>query len=54
LKDTSGANFLELLTLMFIYLKLTSVISWSWWVVLSPLIAVFIFTFFSVLADEND
>ena len=32
-----GASFSELLTLVFIVLKLTGVISWSWWWVLSPL-----------------
>ena len=29
-------NFGSLLALMFIYLKLTGVIVWSWWWVLSP------------------
>jgi hypothetical protein len=29
--------FLPLLTLMFIYLKLTGVIAWSWWWVLAPI-----------------
>jgi hypothetical protein len=29
--------FLPLLTLMFIYLKLTGVIAWSWWWVLAPM-----------------
>jgi len=29
--------FLPLLTLMFIYLKLTGVILWSWWWVLAPI-----------------
>lgn len=37
-----GANyvslgFLDVLTLIFITLKLTDVINWSWWVVLSPI-----------------
>lgn len=32
-----GASFTELLTLVFIVLKLTGVISWSWWWVLSPI-----------------
>lgn len=31
-------GFLELLTLIFIVLKLTGVIAWSWWLVLTPLI----------------
>ena len=29
-------NFLSLLTLLFIALKLGNVISWSWWLVLMP------------------
>lgn len=29
-------NFLSLLTLIFIVLKLVEVISWSWWLVLAP------------------
>jgi hypothetical protein len=28
--------FSEMLTLMFIFLKLTAVINWSWWLVLAP------------------
>lgn len=32
-----GLSFTQLLTLVFIVLKLTKVISWSWWWVLSPL-----------------
>lgn len=32
-----GINFAELLLIVFIVLKLTNVISWSWWWVLSPL-----------------
>lgn len=32
-----GLSFLGLLTLMFVYLKLTSVITWSWVWILSPL-----------------
>ena len=30
-------KFLELLTILFIYLKLTGQITWSWWWVLSPI-----------------
>lgn len=33
----SGIGFTGLLTILFIGLKLTGVISWSWWWVLSPL-----------------
>lgn len=32
-----GIGFCGLLTIVFITLKLTSVIDWSWWWVLSPL-----------------
>ena len=32
-----GINFSELLLIVFIVLKLTGVINWSWWWVLSPL-----------------
>ena len=33
----SGPGFLSLLTILFIGLKLTGYISWSWWWVLSPI-----------------
>jgi hypothetical protein len=33
----SGIGFVGLLTIVFIVLKLTEVIAWSWWWVLSPL-----------------
>lgn len=32
-----GAGFLQLLALVFIVLKLTKVINWSWWLVTAPL-----------------
>ena len=32
-----GIGFVGLLTIVFITLKLTHVIAWSWWWVLSPL-----------------
>jgi len=32
-----GPNFLGLLTIVFITLKLTGYIAWSWWWVLAPL-----------------
>jgi len=35
-KRTSGIGFTGLLTLLFIALKLTHVIDWSWWWVLAP------------------
>lgn len=37
-KDTSGGSwFLSALILLFIALKLTGYIAWSWWWVLSPM-----------------
>ena len=35
--SSGGIGFTGLLTILFIALKLTNVISWSWWWVLSPL-----------------
>lgn len=35
--SSSGIGFTGLLTVLFIGLKLTGYISWSWWWVLSPL-----------------
>ena len=32
-----GTSFVGLLTIIFIVLKLTKVITWSWWWVLSPI-----------------
>lgn len=34
---SGGISFLGLLTIVFITLKLTNYITWSWWWVLSPL-----------------
>ena len=34
---SGGIGFAGLLTVLFVALKLTGVISWSWWWVLSPL-----------------
>lgn len=42
-------GFFGLLTIIFITLKLCGVISWSWWLVLSPLIAGIIFTLILVI-----
>lgn len=43
-KQTSGGiGFTGLLTIVFIVLKLTHVIAWSWWWVLSPIWISFIF-----------
>lgn len=35
--QSGGIGFFGLLTIVFIVLKLTKIISWSWWLVLSPL-----------------
>jgi predicted tellurium resistance membrane protein TerC len=35
--NSAGGGFVGLLTLLFIALKLTGYITWSWWWVLSPL-----------------
>ena len=35
--SSGGAGFTGLLTIAFIVLKLTGVIHWSWWWVLSPI-----------------
>jgi len=32
-----GIGFLGMLTILFIALKLTSVIDWSWWAVIAPI-----------------
>jgi Flp pilus assembly protein TadB len=34
---TGGIGFFGLLTIVFITLKLTNYIDWSWWLVLAPL-----------------
>ena len=36
-KTNGGIGFCGLLAIVFIVLKLTKVISWSWWWVLSPI-----------------
>jgi hypothetical protein len=37
-----GGDFSNLLTLIFVTLKLTRFINWSWWLVLSPLLVSFV------------
>ena len=34
--SSSGVGFFSLLTILFVGLKLTEVITWSWWLVLLP------------------
>lgn len=36
--SSRGIGFLGLLTIVFITLKLTGYINWSWWFVLSPIL----------------
>lgn len=36
--SSGGVGFFGLLTIVFIVLKLTKVISWSWWWVFSPML----------------
>ncbi len=35
--SSSGISFMGMLTILFITLKLTNYIDWSWWWVLSPM-----------------
>ena len=35
--DNSGIGFVELLTIVFVVLKLCGIINWSWWWVISPI-----------------
>lgn len=39
---TTGLTFLDALTLLFVGLKLTGAIDWSWWFVLAPVYAPFL------------
>ena len=38
--SSSGIGFVGLLTILFIGLKLTGCIGWSWWIVLSPVLII--------------
>ena len=42
MKANHGIGFMEALLLLFIGLKLTGYIAWSWWFVLSPIWIVFV------------
>lgn len=35
--NTQPLTFLDLLAIVFIVLKLTHVVDWSWWIVLAPI-----------------
>jgi hypothetical protein len=58
----AGPGFLGWLALIFIALKLTNYIDWSWWWVLSPLwiplaivgVIVVLLLFFALVADRVD
>jgi hypothetical protein len=39
--SSNGIGFPSLLTLLFVALKLTHVVNWSWWWVMSPMLIVF-------------
>ena len=49
--NNSGIGFFGLLTLIFITLKLTGYIDWSWWLVLLPVFipVIIIFTILSIM-----
>jgi len=47
---SGGIGFFGLLTILFIGLKLTGYIQWSWWLVLSPIwIWIVLFTLFLII-----
>jgi hypothetical protein len=48
--SSGGIGFVGLLTLLFIALKLTNYIDWSWWWVLSPMWIGFLLIFIIVAA----
>ena len=43
MSKSSGVSFLGLLTILFIGLKLTGYVMWSWWLVLLPLYGPLVF-----------
>jgi hypothetical protein len=47
--SSSGIGFVGLLTILFIGLKLTGYIAWSWWWVLSPIWISFAFVILLIL-----
>jgi hypothetical protein len=50
-----GVGFCGLLTIVFIVLKLTHYIDWSWWWVLSPLsipVAIFLIVVFAIILSK--
>jgi len=57
---SGGLGLLEVLTIVFIVLKLCGLISWSWWLVLMPLwielgvIVVLLIILFVVISGDED
>ena len=55
--SSSGISFMGMLTILFITLKLTNYIDWSWWWVLSPIWLGFLLAVFAgllvVLIEKN-
>lgn len=58
---SGGLGLLEVLTIIFIVLKLCGLISWSWWLVLMPLwielgviVVLLIILFVATRRDEDD
>lgn len=47
--SSSGIGFFGLLTVAFVVLKLTEVITWSWWLVLLPAYGPFCLLIFGLL-----
>lgn len=54
MKDNKGISALDLLTIVFIVLKLTHVIDWSWWLVLAPIWVMILLIIILVLIDRRD
>jgi hypothetical protein len=48
--SSGGVSFFGLLTVLFIGLKLTDYIDWSWWLVLLPLYGPFVFVMLFCIA----
>lgn len=47
--SSGGVGFMGLLTIVFIVLKLTNYIDWSWWWVLAPMWGCFVITVICVV-----
>ncbi|MES2586988.1 MAG: hypothetical protein V4536_08725 [Pseudomonadota bacterium] len=48
--SSGGIGFCGLLTVLFVGLKLTDFIDWSWWLVLAPIYAPFLLAILLLLA----